>query len=117
MQLALRSIDTLQWDNRYARLPQAFYRKLNPTPLPDPYLISVSPSAAALLDLDPATLHGERMRDILAGNALPAGAEPLAMNYCGHQFGVFVPQLGDGRALVLGETLNSRGEQIGRAHV
>ena len=118
MQLAIsndaptsRSIDTLHFDNRYARLPAAFYRKLEPTPLPNPYLISVSKQAAALLDLDPGTLRSARLLDILAGNALPHGAEPLAMNYCGHQFGSFVPQLGDGRAILLGEVVNSRGER------
>jgi uncharacterized protein YdiU (UPF0061 family) len=108
---APRTLDTLHWDNRYARLPGAFYRRVDPAPLPDPYLMSVSAPAAALLDLTPAALHDERTRNILAGNALPAGAEPLAMNYCGHQFGVFVPQLGDGRALVLGEAVNARGER------
>jgi len=107
----LRTLDTLTFDNRYARLPPAFYRKLQPTPLAQPYLVSVSDDAAALLDLDPAEIRGERCLNLLAGNYLPPGADPLAMNYAGHQFGTLVPQLGDGRALLLGEIINARRER------
>lgn len=109
--IPLRTIDTLNFDNRYARLPPAFYRKVGPTPLPAPYLVSVSEDASALLDLDPAELRSERFLNLLAGNRVPPGAEPLAMLYAGHQFGTFVPQLGDGRALMLGEVVNARGER------
>ncbi|MBM3342525.1 MAG: YdiU family protein [Betaproteobacteria bacterium] len=107
----MRTLDTLTFDNRYARLPPAFYRKLQPTPLAQPYLVSVSDDAAALLDLDPAEIRGERCLNLLAGNYLPPGADPLAMNYAGHQFGTLVPQLGDGRALLLGEIINARRER------
>lgn len=107
----LRDVTTLQFDNRYARLPPAFYRKLHPTPLTAPYLVSVSDDAAALLDLSPVEIRGERFLQLLAGNEVPPGAEPLAMNYAGHQFGTFVPQLGDGRAILLGEIVNSRDER------
>lgn len=100
-----------RFDNRFARLPPAFYRRVEPTPLPDPYLVSISEDAAALLDLDPATCRGEKFLDLLAGNWLPPGAEPLAMLYAGHQFGTFVPQLGDGRAILLGEIVNQKGER------
>lgn len=111
MQTTLRDITQFNFDNRYARLPPAFYRKLQPTPLASPYLVSVSDEAAELLDLDPADMRSERFLNILAGNQLPPGAEPLAMLYAGHQFGTFVPQLGDGRALLLGEVVNARGER------
>jgi serine/tyrosine/threonine adenylyltransferase len=107
----IRTIDGLTFDNRYARLPPAFYRKLSPTPLAAPYLVSVSGAAAALLDLDPDAVRSEGFLEVLAGNRVPEGAEPLSMLYAGHQFGVFVPQLGDGRAILLGEIVNSRRER------
>ena len=99
------------FDNRFARLPPAFYRKISPTPLAAPYLVSVSDDAAALLDLDPAETRSERFLNLLAGNHVPPGAEPLAMLYAGHQFGTFVPQLGDGRTILLGEIVNSKRER------
>lgn len=102
---------TLYFDNRYARLPPAFYRKLDPTPLAAPYLVSVNDDAAALLDLDRDETRSERFLNMLAGNLVPPGAEPLAMLYAGHQFGTFVPQLGDGRAILLGEVVNARRER------
>jgi len=111
MQTAPRTINTLNFDNRYARLPEAFYRKLDPTPLAAPYLVSVSNAAAELLDLDPAEMRSERFLGVLAGNQVPPGAEPLAMLYAGHQFGTFVPQLGDGRAILLGEIINAKRER------
>ena len=111
MQTTARNITTLNFDNRYARLPPAFYRKLEPTPLAAPYLVSVSEAAARLIDLDPAETRSERFLNMLAGNLVPPGAEPLAMLYAGHQFGTFVPQLGDGRAILLGEVVNARHER------
>ena len=107
----LRDSTTLAFDNRFARLPPAFYRKVQPTPLAAPYWVSVSENAAALLDLEPAELHSERFLNLLAGNLVPPGAEPLAMLYAGHQFGTFVPQLGDGRAILLGEIVNHKRER------
>ena len=99
------------FDNRFARLPPLFYRKVSPTPLAAPYLVSVCDDAAALLDLDPDETHSDRFLNLLAGNHVPPGAEPLAMLYAGHQFGTFVPQLGDGRAILLGEIVNSKRER------
>jgi uncharacterized protein YdiU (UPF0061 family) len=104
----MTALDTWQFDNRFARLPPAFYRRVDPTPLVAPYLVSISNDAAALLDLDPADTRSERFLNMLAGNLVPPGAEPLAMLYAGHQFGTFVPQLGDGRAILLGEIVNAR---------
>ena len=107
----MSTLDSLTFDNRYARLPPAFYRRLEPTPLTAPYLVSVCNDAAALLDLDAAEIRSERFLNLLAGNLVPHGAEPLAMNYAGHQFGTFVPQLGDGRAILLGEIINNKRER------
>ena len=111
MQTTPQRIDALNFDNRYARLPPAFFRQQAPTPLAAPYLVSISDDAAALLDLDPAETRSERFLNLLAGNWLPPGAEPLAMLYAGHQFGTFVPQLGDGRAILLGEIVNAKRER------
>ncbi|MHB1231302.1 MAG: protein adenylyltransferase SelO [Burkholderiales bacterium] len=107
----LRTLETLNFDNSYARLPQGFYAMLPPTPLPAPYLVSFNESAAALLDLDPAQAARPAFLDYFAGHKTLPGAQPLAMIYAGHQFGHYVPQLGDGRALLLGEVVNSRGER------
>ena len=115
MQAILQKADMLifnnRFDNRFARLPPAFYRRVDPVPLAAPYLVSVSDDAAALLDLDPADTRSERFLHLLSGNLVPQGAEPLAMLYAGHQFGTFVPQLGDGRAILLGEIVNAKGER------
>jgi uncharacterized protein YdiU (UPF0061 family) len=104
-----RTLETLNFDNSYARLPAAFHAKLFPTPLPAPYLVSFNESAADLIELDPAQAIRPEFLDYFAGHKVLPGAEPLAMLYAGHQFGHFVPQLGDGRAILLGEVVNSQG--------
>src|SRR5258708_7399316 len=86
------------FENTYARLPERFYVRLNPTPALDPRLVKVNVELARGLGLDPDALTSPEGVDILAGNRVAEGAEPLAMAYAGHQFGHFVPQLGDGRA-------------------
>jgi len=93
------------FDNSYARLPAGFFARVSPTPVVAPRLIRVNDALAAELGLDPRQLASAAGISVLAGNALPTGAEPLAMAYAGHQFGGFVPQLGDGRAILLGEIL------------
>ena len=80
-----------------------------PTPLPAPYLVATSPSAAALIGLQPAHLAEEEALAILIGNAVPQHAQPLAAVYSGHQFGVWAGQLGDGRAILLGEAETAQG--------
>ncbi|MCC7183347.1 MAG: hypothetical protein IOMNBAOH_02318 [Rhodocyclaceae bacterium] len=99
---ACRRLDELPFDNRYARLPPHFHTRLAPEPLPAPYLVATSASAAALLGLEPATLASEAFVESFAGNRLLPGSEPLAAVYSGHQFGVWAGQLGDGRAHLLG---------------
>jgi len=92
----------LRWDNRFARLDSGFYTRLAPTALPDPYPVAFSPEAAALIGL-PADLGDDtNFTEVASGNLVPPGADPLAAVYAGHQFGVYVPQLGDGRAILLG---------------
>ncbi len=99
---AASSLDGLRWHNGFARLPAGFYTRLEPTPLPDPCLVAVSDEAAALLGLDPEALRRPDAVAAFAGNRVLPGSEPLAAVYAGHQFGVYVPQLGDGRAHLLG---------------
>jgi uncharacterized protein YdiU (UPF0061 family) len=95
----------LTFDNAFARLSEDFYTRLAPTPLPQPYLVAKSDAAASLLGLSPSVFEQTDFTAALAGNASLAGADPLAAVYSGHQFGVYVPRLGDGRALLLGEVV------------
>lgn len=92
---------TIPFDNSFSRLPHRFYDKQNPTPVKDPKLIALNDDLARTLGIDPSDLTV----DVLAGNSIPDGASPLAMAYAGHQFANFVPQLGDGRAVLLGEVI------------
>ena len=97
------------FDNTYARLPERFFARLSPTPVRAPRLIRVNEPLAAQLGLDPALLAGEEGVEVLAGNRVAETAEPIAAAYAGHQFGTFVPQLGDGRAILLGELVDRAG--------
>ena len=97
------------FDNSYGRLPDKFFARLEPTPVPAPRLIRVNHELARHLRIDPLWLESAEGLQILAGNRLPTGAEPLAMAYAGHQFGNWVPQLGDGRAILLGEVVDRDG--------
>jgi uncharacterized protein YdiU (UPF0061 family) len=100
----------LAWDHSFGRLPGRFYSRLLPTPLPEPYLVAASPAAAELIGLDAGQLGDDGAVAALAGSALIAGSDPLAAVYAGHQFGVYVPQLGDGRALLLGGVPGTDGQ-------
>jgi uncharacterized protein YdiU (UPF0061 family) len=97
------------FDNSYARLPERFYARLDPTPVSAPRLIKVNEALARELGLDPALLATPQAVEILAGNRLALGSQPIALAYAGHQFGNFVPQLGDGRAVLLGEVVDRAG--------
>lgn len=97
------------FENTYARLPDRFYARLDPTPVAAPRLVKVNIELARILGLDPDALTSERGVEILAGNRVAEGAEPLALAYAGHQFGHYVPLLGDGRANLLGEVMGSDG--------
>ncbi len=97
------------FENTYTRLPERFYSRLDPTPVADPCLVKVNVELAHSLGLDPDALASAKGVEILAGNHVAEGAEPLAIAYAGHQFGHFVPQLGDGRANLLGEVIGRDG--------
>jgi uncharacterized protein YdiU (UPF0061 family) len=97
------------FDNSYARLPPRFYARVAPTEVREPRIIRVNSALAELLGLDPAELASPEGAQVLAGNVVPDGAASIALAYAGHQFGGFVPQLGDGRAILLGEVLDSNG--------
>jgi uncharacterized protein YdiU (UPF0061 family) len=107
----MNTLENLRFDNTYARLPEAFYRRVRTTPLPAPYLISFNERAAELIGLDPRESERPEFVDYFIGNKLLPGSEPLAAIYAGHQFGSFVPQLGDGRAILLGEAVNDNGSR------
>jgi len=96
-------------DNSYARLPDRFYARLAPTPVSTPRLVKLNRPLALQLGLDPDQLASPEGVAMLAGNRLPEGSEPIALAYAGHQFGNFVPQLGDGRAILLGEVVDITG--------
>jgi len=122
------------FDNSYAHLPASLFARLDPMPVAAPHLVRLNSGLAANLGLDPEELASPEGVEVLAGNRVPEGATPIALAYAGHQFGHFVHQLGDGRAILLGEIVGrdglrhdiqlkgsgrtpfSRGE-IGRAHV
>ena len=104
-------LSALAFDNTYARLPEAFYARAAPAPLAEPHLVSFNAAAARLLDLDPAEADRAELAEYFGGRKLLPGSEPVAMLYAGHQFGTYVPQLGDGRAVLLGEVRNGRGER------
>jgi len=101
--------DTLPFDNSFARLSGDFYARIQPTPVPRPELLRLNRPLAERLGLDPDLLAGPDGVQVLAGNRVPSTAEPLAMVYAGHQFGQWVPQLGDGRAVLLGELIDRDG--------
>ena len=97
------------FDNSYARLPERFFVRLPPTPVSEPRLIRLNEKLTLDLGLSPERLTTPEGIEVLAGNRVPDGAEPLAMAYAGFQFGSWVPQLGDGRAILLGELIDCEG--------
>lgn len=90
------------FQHTYRSLPGQLHVQVSPTPVADPRLVVLNRSLASQLGLEPEVLEPQAAA-ILSGNQLPEDAAPIAMAYAGHQFGVFVPQLGDGRAILLGE--------------
>src|ERR1700722_19469725 len=97
------------FQNTYAALPANFFARVAPTPVTAPRLIKLNRPLAVQLGLDPDLLDSPEGAEILAGKRIPDGADPIAMAYAGHQFGHFVPQLGDGRAILLGEVIDADG--------
>ncbi len=99
----------IAFDNSYARLEERMYARVRPTPVRAPGLLQVNRALAATLGIDPDALASDAGVAVLAGNVVPDGADPIALAYAGHQFGAFVPQLGDGRAVLLGEVVGVDG--------
>jgi len=97
----------IPFDNSYATLPEGFYTRVNPTPTTSPKLLSLNDTLAKSLGIE--DINPNDATQVFSGNAIPDGASPLAQLYSGHQFGNYNPQLGDGRAILLGETLNNNG--------
>jgi uncharacterized protein YdiU (UPF0061 family) len=98
------------FEHSYARLPDAFFARIDPTPVSSPEMIALNRELASDLGIDVALLDSAEGLAILAGNRKPNGGEPIAMAYAGHQFGGFSPQLGDGRAILLGEVIGKDGK-------
>ncbi|MCM5680033.1 YdiU family protein [Schlegelella sp. S2-27] len=102
---------TFRFDNTYARELPGLYVRGQPVPVASPHLLFLNHQLAGELGLDVAALGRAEGAAVFAGNAVPAGAEPLAQAYAGHQFGRYSPQLGDGRALLLGEVIDRSGRR------
>src|SRR3984957_10199641 len=99
----------LPFDNSYARLGASFLASVRPTPVRAPQLVKLNRQLALDLGLDPDVLDSPEGIEVLAGNAIAGGSETIATAYAGHQFGGFSPQLGDGRAILLGEIVGRDG--------
>lgn len=99
----------IPFDNSYAQLPPQMFTPQMPTPVRAPALIAANADLADLLGIDPAEITGDAATQVFAGNHIPDGAAPLAQLYAGHQFGHWNPQLGDGRAILLGEVIGTDG--------
>ena len=107
---AMSVFKPIDFDNRYARLGEPYASRVMATPVPVPYVVSVNPDALELLDLTEEDARHPEFVEYFSGNRTLPGSEPVAALYAGHQFGHYVSQLGDGRALLLGEARNGRGE-------
>jgi uncharacterized protein YdiU (UPF0061 family) len=101
----------LPFSNTYARLPERFFELVRPTPVAAPTLLYWNEQLSQSLGLERRPAADVELAAIFCGNQIPEGAEPLAQAYAGHQFGHFVPQLGDGRAILFGEVLAPTGRR------
>ena len=98
---------TIAFDNSYAQLPDAFFTRLAPTAVKSPKLLAFNDDLAKVMGINAGDVPD--LAEVFGGNQTPSGAEPLAQLYAGHQFGNFNPQLGDGRAILLGEVIGTDG--------
>ncbi|MEP6388739.1 MAG: protein adenylyltransferase SelO [Halioglobus sp.] len=101
----------IPFNNTFARMPEHFFSLQAPTPVSKPAVLAVNGALAESLGIDPEWLGSTEGIATVAGNTVPAGAEPLASVYAGHQFGSYNPQLGDGRAILLGEVATASGHR------
>ena len=109
--LANEKSPMISFDNTYVRLPERFYERVKPTPVKLPKLIRLNFKLAQELGIHTEGIPLESWAAIFSGNQILSGSEPIAQAYAGHQFGHFVPQLGDGRAVLLGEVVGSDGKR------
>lgn len=103
-----QSMTGMCFDNSYARLPGTFYRPCEPASARNPELVALNRTLAMDLGMDDPDLLSDKdaLSNLFAGNCLPIGAQPIATTYAGHQFGKFIPELGDQRAILLGEVID-----------
>ncbi|MGI9318089.1 MAG: protein adenylyltransferase SelO family protein, partial [bacterium] len=101
----MQRLEELQFDNIYATLPTIFYSRHQPAALDNQFLIHFNKTVADMLGIDPGEAGRQDLVDLLTMNKPMRGFEPIAMCYAGHQFGQYVPRLGDGRAILLGQLL------------
>ena len=104
--------EIFNFSNTYTSLPSNFYERINPIPVKNPKLIEFNSDLSHFLNIDPKKINAENGKLFFSGNIIPDGAEPIATAYAGHQFGNFVPQLGDGRALLMGELFTRDGNRV-----
>ncbi len=104
-------LDRLNFDNSYATLPVKFYERVLPVPVANPKLVLFNYKLANSLGIDAGNIDANVAAQVFSGNKIPAKAKPIAMAYAGHQFGGFVPSLGDGRAHLLGEIIDPSGKR------
>ena len=102
------NINKIKFDNSFSKLPNKFYANVIPTPVKEPNLIKFNNTLAAQLGIN---LDPKECNDYFSGNLLFNGSKPISMTYAGHQFGHWVPQLGDGRAVLLGEVIDNNGKR------
>ncbi len=100
------------FDNTYAGLSDKLFSRQQPTPVSKPAMIKLNKALAEQLNLNIDALQSDEGLAIFSGNSIPSGADPIAMAYAGHQFGNWVPQLGDGRAILLGEVIDRHGTRF-----
>ena len=96
----------MKLSNSYIGLPEEFYQLIKPSPVKNPSLLAFNEDLAKSLGID---IGNSNLLEYFSGNKVPKGSTPIALNYAGHQFGNFVHQLGDGRAILLGEVSTNSG--------
>lgn len=109
--MPMKTLSTLTFTNSYCDLPDSLGTRVTPQPLDSPFLVHFNPLVAEKLELTSITALDPSFVDIFSGNATLVGLSPLAMKYCGHQFGQYNPDLGDGRGLLLGDIITSNGRK------
>ena len=107
----MKSLFNLKFDNTYSQLPGEFYQKIEPTSFENPHLVAFNDEVAELIGLDPVFADKSEFLDYFSGKKKMPGSNPIAMYYTGHQFGVYNKDIGDGRAILLGEVMNSKDEK------